>query len=180
MTIKTWLSIAGATLILLATVGSTSLQSTIVQNGAPIVIDRCVILLKPVGAASTTESLWEDVGFTNISQQTVTQIRFNFEIVDASGFNERVVTGDKLGGFAPAVAIDDLDGNLADSDYMKQTVGALPRAVRALCRVQMVRFDDGSIWREGDGPAGNADIYTPLPGPTPVQQWQWPYDPPTP
>jgi hypothetical protein len=176
---KAWLSISGAMLIPLAAFGLTGVQSTIVQNGAPIAIDRCVVVLKNAAGAGTNESLSEDVGFSNVSQQTATQVRFGFEIVDASGMTQRTVSADKLGNFAPGTAINESNQTPA-SDYMRQTVGALPRAAKALCKVQMVRFDDGSVWREGDGPAGNAVLYTPLPGPSPTIQWQWPYDPPTP
>jgi hypothetical protein len=176
---KTWLSIAGATLIPLTAFGSTGVQSTIVQNGAPIAIDRCVVVLKNASGAEANESLSEDVGFTNVSQRTATQVRFGFEIVDASGLTELTVMGDKLGSFAPGMAINDSNETPA-SEYIRQTVSALPHVAKALCKVQMVRFDDGSIWHEGDGPAGSSVMYTPLPGPSPTVQWQWPYDPPTP
>jgi hypothetical protein len=174
------LSIAGATLIPLAAVGATSLQSTIVQNGAPISIDRCVIALKNTAGVGTNDLLSEDVGFTNVSQRTATQVRFAFEIVDASGLTERTLTGDKLGNFAPGTANSDSNELPGNRNDMTQTVTALPSMANVRCSVQMVRFDDGSFWHEGDGPAGDAVIYTPLPGPTPSPQWQWPYDPPTP
>ncbi len=172
---QAWLSIAGAALIPLAASGSTGLQSTIVQNGAPIAIDRCVVALKNGAGAGTDESLSEDVGFTNVSQQTVTGVRFGFEIVEANGLTERTVTGDKLGTFGPGAAVNDA-GETRDSDYMKQTVGALSHVAKAVCRVEMVRFTDGSVWHEGDTVPGNAVLYTPLPGPS-ATQWEW-QDPP--
>ncbi len=158
---------------------STGVQSTIVQNGAPIAIDRCVVVLKNAAEAGTDQLLSEAVSFTNVSQRTATQVWFGFEIVDASGRTERTITGDKQGNFTPGIAIDESNESL-ERDYMRQTVSALTHVAKTFCRVQMVRFDDGSIWHEGDGPVGNSAIYTPLPGPSPTVQWQWPYDPPTP
>jgi hypothetical protein len=181
---KIWVSVAGSTLICFAAVlgaaGSTDLQSTIVQNGAPIAIDRCVVARNSDAHGSPNDVLSEDVGFTNISQQTVTQVRFRFEIVDASGRTERTVTDEKSGTFAPGVAINDAKAAGALSDDAGQRSGVSAQPIKVLCLVQFVRFEDGSIWHEGDSPAGNASIYTPLPGPTPTTQWQWPYDPPTP
>jgi hypothetical protein len=177
---KTWLSIAGGALIPLAAVGATNLHGTIVQNGAPISIDRCVIALKNIAGVSTNNSLSEDVSFTNVSQRTATQVRFAFEIVDASGLTERILAGDKLGSFAPGSATSDSNELPTHRNDMTQTVSGLPSMANVRCSVRMVRFDDGSIWHEGDGPAGNAVIFTPLPGPTASPQWQWPYDQPTP
>jgi hypothetical protein len=180
LTIKNSLSILAAALMLLAAVASPNLQSTIVENGAPIAIDRCVVALANVGYSGGQSSFSEEVGFTNISQRTATQVRFGFEMLDMDGLTERTVTGDKLGKFAPGAAIGDSDGSGPDTEYMRQTVNATPHVSKALCKVQMVRFDDGGVWHDGDGPAGNGVMFTPPPGPSPSPQWQWPYDPPTP
>jgi hypothetical protein len=177
---KTWLWMAGAALIPLAAGASTNLQATIVQNGAPISIDQCVAVLQNIAPGNTNDSLSEYVDFTNVSQRTVTDVRFAFEIVDASGRTERTVTGDTTGSFSPGVAINHSKALPADPDDMRQTIGSAPRGAKVLCSVKMVRFEDGSVWNEGDGPAGSAVIYTPLPGPSPTMQWQWPEDQATP
>jgi hypothetical protein len=176
---KTWVWIAGAALVPLAAGASTSLQTTIVENGAPISIDQCVAVLHTTSGGSRNDYLSEYVDFTNVSQRTATEISFAFEIVDAGERTERIVTGDKAGSFAPGVAIDRSTALPGDRG-MSQPIDSIPSGAKVLCSVKMVRFDDGSLWHEGDGPAGNAIIFTPLPGPSPTPQWQWPGDQPTP
>ncbi|MGB6600558.1 MAG: hypothetical protein WBE77_05700 [Candidatus Cybelea sp.] len=177
---KAPLWIAGAALIPLAVGASTNLQTTIVQNGAPISIDECLAVVRPAPGSNAGYDLLESVDFTNLSQQTATKVRFSFEIVDPIGRTERTLTGDELGRFSPGVAISHSKAQPADRGDMSQLIGALPSIAKIFCRVLMVHFDDGSVWSEGDVPPGNAVIYTPLPGPSPTPQWQWPYDPPTP
>jgi hypothetical protein len=177
---KTWLWMAGAAVIPLAAGASTNLQTTIVQNGAPISIDQCVAVVQNTAGGNTNDSLSGYVDFTNVSQRTATEVRFAFEIVDASERTERSVTGDKTGSFAPGVAINHSKPLPADPDDMRQTIGSVASGAKVLCSVKMVRFNDGSVWHEGDGPAGSAVIYTPLPGPSPTVQWQWPEDQATP
>jgi hypothetical protein len=177
---KTWLWIAGTALIPLAAGASTSLQTTIVQNGAPISIDECVAVLQSSGGNKTNSYLSERVDFTNVSQLRATEVRFAFEIVDAGGRTESTLTGDTSGSFAPGVAITHSTAPAAGADDMRQTISGVPSAAKVACSVRMVRFDDGSVWHEGDGPAGSAVMYTPLPGPSTTPQWQWPEDRPTP
>lgn len=172
--------IAGAALIPLAVGASTNLQTTIVQNGAPISIDECLAVVSPAHGGNGGYDLLESIDFTNLSQQTATKVRFSFEIVDPIGRTERTLTGDELGRFSPGVAISHSKAQPVDRGDMSQLIGTLPSIAKIYCRVLMVRFDDGSVWSEGDAPPGNAVIYTPLPGPSPSPQWQWPYDPPTP
>lgn len=172
---RIWLSIAAAAAIPVAATGATGLQSSIVQNGAPIAIDRCAVAVES-GAAAGTGNLSEDVAFTNVSQRTVTLVRFEFKAIGTNGLVERAVTGDRTGAFAPGNGSGETP---PDSDAMKQTFSALPRVTEVLCKVAMVRFDDGSVWRDGDSPAGSATMYTPAPAPASTQ-WQWPYDTPRP
>jgi hypothetical protein len=177
---KAPLWIAGAVLIPLAVGASTNVQTTIVQNGAPISIDECLAAVRPAPGGNSGYDLVESVDFTDLSQQMATSVRFTFEIVDPMGRTERTLTGDELGRFSPGVAFSHSKAQPADRGEMSQLIGALPSIAKIFCRVLMVRFDDGSVWSEGDVPAGKAVIYTPLPGPSPTPQWQWPYDPPTP
>lgn len=172
--------IAGAALIPLSVSASTSLETTIVQNGAPISIDRCIAVLRPAAGGNAGYDLSEYVDFSNVSQRTATNVGFAFAIVDAIGRTERTLSGEKQGSFAPGIAISHSTAPATDPSEMSQTVDALPSVATLLCSVRAVRFDDGSVWHEGDGPAGSATMYTPLPGPTPTTQWQWPYDSPTP
>lgn len=177
---KAALWIAAAALIPLAVGASSNLETTIVQNGAPISIDECFAVIRPAPGGNVGYDLLESVDFTNFSRQTATNVRFAFEIVDPIGRTERTLTGDEPGRFSPGVAISHSKAQSADRGDMSQPIGTLPRIAKIVCRVLMVRFDDGSVWSDGDGPAGNAVIYTPLPGPSPTPQWQWPYDQPTP
>lgn len=145
-------------------VAAATLMTTIVENGAPISVDECT-------AALQRDSLAESVDFTNVSQRTATEVRFGFEIVDTTGRTAQIVSGDVMGTFAPAQP---------GHRDVQQRVDPLPSGAKILCIVRMVRFGDGSVWHEGDGPPGSAPVFTPLPGPTPTTQWQWPYDEPTP
>ena len=181
MTLKrALLCVAGAALIPLSVSATTSLETTIVQNGAPISIDRCVAVLRPKAGGNGGYYLSEDVDFVNVSQRTATSVGFAFLIVDATGRTDRTLTGERQGSFAPGTAITDPTTPATDPDEMSQTIDALPSMAKFLCSIRTVRFDDGSVWHEGDGPAGSATMFTPLPGPTPTTQWQWPYDTPAP
>lgn len=171
-----WLWIAGATLIPLAAGASTSFPTLIVQNGAPIAIDQCAALQNT--AQSNTAYLSEYVDFTNVSQRTATEVRFAFEIVDSAGRTEQIVTSERTGSFEAGVAIDQSKARPLNPNEMKQMVNSVPSGAKIFCSVKMVRFDDGSVWHEGDGPAGSAVIYTPLPQPSPT--WRWPEDQATP
>jgi hypothetical protein len=177
---KASLWIAGAALIPLAVGASTNLQTTIAENGAPISIDECLAVVRPAPGGNAGYDLSESIDFTNFSRQTATNVRFAFEIVDPIGRTERTLTGDEPGRFSPGAVISHSTAQPADRGDMSQLIGALPNIAKIVCRVLMIRFDDGSVWSEGDGPPGNAVMYTPLPGPSPTAQWQWPYDEPTP
>ena len=173
-----WLWIAGAMLIPLAAGASTNFPTTIVQNGAPISIDQCAVLQN--AAQSNANYVSEYVDFTNVSQRTATEVRFAFDIVDSNGRIAQTLTSVSAGNFAPGIAIDHSKVLPANPNDMKQTINSVPKGAKVFCSVRIVRFDDGSVWHEGDGPAGSAVIYTPLPGPSPTPQWQWPEDEPTP
>jgi hypothetical protein len=175
---RTWGWIAGATLIPLAAGASTSFPTVLVQNGAPISIDRCLVLSNTV--QGNPDHLSENVDFTNVSRQTATEVRFAFKIVDTSGRMKQILAAESAGSFAAGIAIDQAKALLVDPNDAKQTVNVVPNGAKVFCSVTMVRFDDGSVWHEGDGPAGSAVIYTPLPGPSPTPPWQWPDDQPTP
>ena len=131
-------------------------------------------------AHGNVDYLSEYVDFTNLSQRTATEIRFAFEIVDSSGRTEQTLTSDRAVNVAAGIAIDHSRALQANPNDMEQTVNSAPSGAKVYCSVKMVRFDDGSLWHEGDGPAGSAVIYTPLPGPSPTPAWQWPEDQATP
>ena len=176
---KTWLWIAGAALIPLAAGASTSFPTVIVQNGAPISINQCAVMQST--AQSNVSYLSEYVDFTNVSQRSATEVGFAFEIVDSSGRTEQTLTSERAGNFAAGIAIDHSKSLPANPNDMKQMVNSVLSGVKVVCSIRMVRFDDGSVWHEGDGPAaGSAVIYTPLPGPSATPQWQWPEDRATP
>ncbi len=119
------------------------------------------------------------VDFTNVSQRTVTEVRFAFRIVDATGGTGGSLTDDKEGRFAPGIAISHSTATAAAPEA-GHTINALPALARIVCSVRMVRFDDGSVWNDGDGPVGSGVLVTPPPQPAETPHWQWPFDPPTP
>ncbi|MGC9991244.1 MAG: hypothetical protein ABSD52_02440 [Candidatus Cybelea sp.] len=155
---------------------SAAIQTTIPESVAPIAIDRCTVMQQktPAGYAFS-----DYVDFSNVSQRTATEVRFAFRIVDAIGQTGGSLTDDKVGRFASGVAIS--HSTTPDvASAMQQTVDALPASAKIVCSVQMVRFDDGSVWNDGDGPVGTGVLVTPPPQPAETPHWQWPFDPPTP
>ncbi len=131
-------------------------------------------------AHGNADYLSEYVDFTNVSQRTATEVNFGFEVVDSSERTEQTITSARTGNFAAGIAIDHSKTLPANPNDVEQKVNSAPSGAKIFCSVKMVRFDDGSVWHEGDGPAGSAVIYTPLPGPSPTVPWQWPEDRPTP
>jgi hypothetical protein len=170
---KALLWIAGAALIPLVAGASTNIQTTISLNGAPISLDRCTVVLPNSAGGDTNKSLSELVDFTNIGQRTATQIHFAFEIVDAIGRTLHTITADEPGRFAPGIPVNDAKLLPTDNDA-QQSIDTVPSGGKVVCSVQMVHFDDGSDWHEGDGPAGNAAVYTPLPAPSESPPFQFP------
>jgi hypothetical protein len=124
------------------------------------------------------DSFSDDVDFTNVSQRTATEVRFGFEIVDAIGRTTGSLTDDKLGQFVPGVSVSPTAAPAASEP--KQAMNNLAASAKIVCMVQMVRFDDGTVWNEGDGPVGTGTMITPPPQPSATPHWQWPFDPPTP
>lgn len=122
----------------------------------------------------------DDVDFTNVSQRAATEVRFTFEIVDAIGRTTGSLTDDKVGQFAPGVSISHSTAAPTGSSQPLQAINALPASAKIVCMVQMVRFDDGSVWNEGDGPVGTGAMITPPPQPSATPHWQFPEDRPTP
>jgi hypothetical protein len=171
---KLWLWIAGAALLPLAAGASTKVPTSIVQNGAPISIDQCSAVLANTAGGNAGASLSEYVNFTNVSQRTAIEVRFALEIVDSTGVTKRTLTADEPGTFVPGIPTNQLKPLRADPDDAQQAIGVMADARKIVCSVRMVRFDDGSVWHEGDGPAGSAVIYTPLPGPSPTPEWHFP------
>jgi hypothetical protein len=120
------------------------------------------------------------VDFTNVSQRAATEVRFRFEIVDAIGRTTGNLTDDKLGTFAPGVSVSHSTGAPTGSSQPQQAIDNIPASSKVVCIVQMVRFDDGSVWNEGDGPVGTGVMITPPPQPSSTPRWQFPEDRPTP
>jgi len=174
---KLWLCIAAIASIPLLAGAATAIETTIPESVAPITIDRCVITLQktPAGGAFS-----DDVDFTNVSQRAATEVRFRFEIVDAIGRTTGSLTDDKVGEFAPGVPVSHSTAAPTGSSQPRQAINNVSASSKVVCMVQMVRFDDGSVWNEGDGPVGTGSMITPPPQPSATPYWQWPFDPPTP
>jgi hypothetical protein len=174
---KLWLYIAAMALIPLLAGASSAIETTIPQSAAPITLDRCVVTLQKAPAGN---AFLDYLDFTNVSQRTVTKVRFALRIVDAIGRTEGTLTDDQVGPFAPGVAISHSTSALTASDQTPQAINAIPASAKIVCSVQMVRFDDGSVWNDGDGPVGTGVLVTPPPQPAATPPWQWPFDTPMP
>jgi hypothetical protein len=173
---KLWLCIAAIASIPLLTGASATIETTIPESVAPVTLDRCTVMQQK---AAVGYAFSDYVDFTNVSQRTATEVRFAFRIVDAIGRTEGSLTDDKVGRFAPGIAISHSTAPDVAS-ATQQTIDALPASAKIVCIVQMVRFDDGSLWNDGDGPVGTGVFVTPPPQPAETPHWQWPFDPPTP
>jgi hypothetical protein len=148
-----------------------AIPTTIEPSVAPISIDRCETLLQPV--ASGEQQIADYIDFTNVSQKIATEVRFSLRILDADGMPQRTLNDDRSGRFSPGVPEDDPIATHARVD-------ALPSSAHISCAVQMVHFDDGSVWNEGDGPMGSGSLFTPPPQPPATPSWRFPGDDPTP
>lgn len=146
------------------------IPTNIAESVAPISIDRCAALVQP---AAKGYEIDEYVDFTNVSQKTATDIRFALRLLDTDGMPQRTLADERSGRFSPGVPT-------IDPIATRATVDALPASAKISCAVQMVRFDDGSVWNEGDGPMGNGSIFTPPPQAPPTPSWRFPGDEPTP
>jgi len=164
-----------ASIPLLAAASST-IETTIPESVAPITLDRCVVMPRktPAGYAFS-----DNLDFTNVSQRTVTEVRFALRIVDAIGRTDGSLTDDKVGPFAPGVSISHSNGAPIAGET-PQAINAIPASAKIVCSVQMVRFDDGTIWNDGDGPVGTGVLVTPPPQPAATPPWQWPFATPMP
>ena len=94
------------------------------------------------------------VDFKNNGSKTATAIRCYFRATDAFGQTLASGTPDRLGTFAPGVAIENSSGS--------GSVAA--NVANVVCRVEMVRFADGSEWRGNYASTGL--YYPPTPSPT--------------
>jgi hypothetical protein len=174
---KLLLCIAAMASIPLLAGASTAIETTIPESVAPITIDRCVVTMQKTPAG---DAFSDDVDFTNVSQRTATEVRFRLEIVDPIGRTAGNLSDDKVGEFAPGIPVSHSTAAPTNSSQPGQTISNIPASSKVVCMVQMVRFDDASVWNEGDGPVGTGSMITPPPQPSATPYWQWPFDPPTP
>jgi hypothetical protein len=174
---KLWLCLAAMASIPLVVIASTPVQTTIPESAAPITIDRCVVTLQKMPAGY---ALLDDLDFTNVSQLTATEVLFAFRIVDGTGRTAPTLTDDRIGRLAPGIAVSHSTPRLTGSSPSHQMIDAPSASAKIVCTVTMVRFDDGSVWNDGDGPVGTGVLVTPPPQPAETPHWQWPFDPPTP
>ncbi len=174
---KLWLCIAAMASIPLLAGAATAIETTIPESVAPITIDRCVVTLQKAPAG---DAFSDEVDFTNVSQRAATEVRFRFEFVDAIGRTTGSLTDDKVGEFAPGVPVSHSTAAPTGSSPPPQSINNLSASSKIVCMVQLVRFDDGSGWNEGDGPVGTGSMITPPPQPSETPRWQFPFDRPTP
>lgn len=170
---KIWICVAAVALVPLAANASMALQTTIVENGAPISIDQCVATVTKTGDAYTLDA---DVDFTNIGQQTVVEVRFGFKTFDARGLGAQTYTDDHTGSFVSGIPVDHTKAPATAAGPDAWSVAAVPNGSKVSCSVVFARFDDGSTWNDTEGPAGNGTLYTPLPSTStaPTPGWRFP------
>jgi hypothetical protein len=148
-----------------------SVPTTIAESAAPISIDRCAAVLQ--ARAGGGREIANNIDFTNVSQKTATEVQFALRVLDADGMPQRTLTDDRVGHFSPGVP-------MMDPIATHESIDALPTSATISCSVQMVRFDDGSVWHEGDGPMGSGSLFTPPPQAPATPSWRFPGDEPTP
>jgi hypothetical protein len=164
-----------AGLLMLSATAATSITATIPESVAPVSIDRCVALVQ---SGPEGDVLAQVVDFTNVSQRTANDIRFELKIDDTLGLPQQTLMADHGGRFAPGIPFTEQAAIPKDSDG--QPAIALPKSAKVSCDVQMVRFEDGSVWNKGDGPLGNGAMFTPPPQAPPTPSWRFPGDTPPP
>jgi len=160
---------------MLSATAATSITATIPESVAPVSIDRCVAIVQ---SGPEGDVLAQVVDFTNVSQRTANDIRFELKIDDTLGLPQQILMADHGGRFAPGIPFTEQTAIPKDSDG--QPAIALPKSAKVSCDVQMVRFEDGSVWNKGDGPLGNGAMFTPPPQAPPTPSWRFPGDTPPP
>jgi hypothetical protein len=124
------------------------IATTIEPSHGPVEITGC-------RASYALTVLRVTVDFKNNGTKTATAVRFYFRATDAFGQPLQSGTPDRLGTFVPGVEIQDSSG----------VATGLPANVASIvCRVEMVRFTDGTEWRGSYAPQGL--YYPPTPSPT--------------
>lgn len=139
----------GATLLTPVTIQARTLHVTIEDVHGPIKMTGCRIGY--VGGV-----LRADVDFRNDGTKTASAVRFAFRATDAFGYPYPTNTPDRLGSFAPDVDIQNSSGVVA--------TGVPANIDSVVCKVEMVRFEDGSEWRAVD--VQPTLYYPPTPSPT--------------
>jgi hypothetical protein len=145
--------------------------TTIAESVAPISIDRCEATVVSQSAAG--DELADYIDFTNVSSKTATEIVFALRVLDGEGLPQRTLTDERDGRYVSGVPI-------ANPIASHSVIDALPASAKVSCAVLTVRFDDGSIWHEGDGPMGSGTLFTPPPQAPPTPSWHFPGEEPTP
>jgi hypothetical protein len=131
--------------------------TTIEPSHGPVEITSCRAALLWATNEGRLLRVWLD--FKNSGDKTATAVRFVFRASDAFGQPLQSGTGDRLGSFSPGVLI----ANWLSSNAGVMT-GLPSNAANVTCRVEMVRFQDGSEWRGSYAPQGL--YYPPTPSPT--------------
>lgn len=136
-----------------------SLTTTIDPSHGPIQLTSCRAALLLVSARGSYTRI--DVSFTNTAKRPVSAVRFVFQETDAFGEPLQTDTVDRVGTFAPGVAIDS-SGWTGANVWTGWVLSTKLNAVE--CSVQLVRFDDGSEWR--GTPVHHGLYFPPTPSPT--------------
>jgi hypothetical protein len=121
------------------------LPTTIVSNGSPILIDACLVEAIDLGSI---HNLGLAINFTNQGSLPATAIRFSFELIDAFDKPAATFSGDRIGNFAPGQTIH-ARNNFAGPKNEGVIKDPAPQALRAVCSVKYVKFEDGKIWNQG-------------------------------
>ena len=148
------------------------------SSASPIRLDDCraALIDKPGYGGVVTQVLTRRrnfyvaaaVDFTNVSTQPVQAARFVFDVRDTFDEVTQTLGLDWAGTFTPGVQIH-ARRNLAGTvgAVGEQNTAGIVKSV--VCRVNDVRFADGTVWRYGDGPrAAHTGIIYPTYPPSPA------------
>jgi len=106
------------------------------------------------------------VKFTNTTDKAAVAVRFRFDLLDAFGEQLRTLTGDVTGYFSPGVLIEP-HYNITAEHFDKNvwsTININPNISEVRCSVELVRFDDDTVWTPTAGEAPTAEMAPSKPG----------------
>lgn len=137
---------------------------------SPIELNACKAWLSDTSVGNVNYYINEEVAFTNRTQKHVVAVRFLFGVRDAFGELRRMLSGDTTGDFAPGVLIQPKVDRVVTgmpTSQAWQAINLTPNAADVICGVQLVRFDDGTVWKYDPTKDPNNPLSQPSPTASP-------------